>query len=165
MPVEAGIHPRRIVANADGPRYSAEYRRCNAEHVDSEHTLEDIVYIRNTPYVASILKMVRDDYLSRDDFPFLLKPPADYSVKSDKPPPAVEETHTDFTPRRKRRLILVVVGGLTYTELHHLRTLSKALEQQLVIVTTSMLNPQAFVKALSEVSMFLRWYYITCRED
>ena len=163
--MEAGIHPRHIVVNADGPRYSAEYRRCNAEHVDSEHTLEDIVYIRNTPYVASILKMVRDDYLSRDDFPFLLKPPAGYSVKSDKPPPAVEETHADFTPRRKRRLILVVVGGLTYTELHHLRTLSKALEQQLVIVTTSMFNPQAFVKALSEVSMFLRWCYITCRED
>ena len=153
MHAETGIHSRRVVFNTGDLRYSAEYRRCNAEHVDSEHTLEDIVYIRNTPYVASILKMVRDNYLPWDDFPFLLKPPADYRVTSEKLPPVVEEARTDFTPKRKRRLILVVVGGLTYTELHHLRTLSKAMEQQLVIVTTSMLNPQSFVTSLSEVSL------------
>ena len=156
MRAAVGVDRRRIVSNAGALRYSAEYRRGNAEHVDGEHTLEDIVYIRNTPYVASILKMVRDDYLSWDDFPFLLKPPAGYSVVSEKPPSTLEkEALANFTPKRKRRLILVVVGGLTYTELHHLRTLSEALKQQLVIVTTSMLNPQSFVKALSEVSMSL----------
>ena len=50
-----------MIANAVEHRYSMEYRRENAEHVDSEHSLEDIVYIRNTPYVASILKMVKED--------------------------------------------------------------------------------------------------------
>lgn len=150
-----GFSHRRVIANVVEHRYSMEYRRENAEHVDSEHSLEDIVYIRNTPYVASILKMVKEDYLSREDYPFLLKPPSDYAVMEEKPSHTVDkEVLADFTPKRRRRLILVVIGGLTYTELHHLRTLSKYMKQKLVVVTTSMMNPQSFIKTLSEISMW-----------
>ena len=93
--------------------------------------------------------------MSREDYPFLLKPPSDYAVMDEKPSHTVDkEVLADFTPKRRRRLILVVIGGLTYTELHHLRTLSKDMKQKLVVVTTSMMNPQSFIKTLSEISMW-----------
>lgn len=131
-----------------------EYRQRVAEHVDDLHTLEDIIYIRNTPYISSILKMVHNDYLSRDDFPFLLKPPMNYDVEDLDPEKELsQDVLTDFLPKRRRRLIVMVIGGLTYTELHHLRTVAKELKQKLVIVTTSLITPQSFIKTLSEVTL------------
>ena len=133
--------------------YSLPYRQRTADHCDAEHSLEDIVYIRNVPYVANVVKMISEDYLSRKQYPFILKPPLDYDVKDVKPENEIQpEMLADFTPKRHRRLILVVVGGLTYTELHHLRSLSKLLKQQLVVVSTSLLNPHSFISSLSEIN-------------
>ena len=145
---------RRIASVLSLNRYSAEYRRSVADHVDDVHTLEDIIYIRNTPYISSILKMVHNDYLSREDFPFLLKPPVNYDVEDLDPEHEVaHDVLTDFAPKRRRRLIVMVIGGSTYTELHHLRTVAKEMKQKLVIVTTSLITPQTFIKTLSEVEL------------
>ena len=132
--------------------YSLSYRERVADHCDAEHSLEDIVYIRNVPYVANVVRMISEDYLSRKQYPFILKPPLDYDIKDVKPENEIQpELLTDFTPKRHRRLILVVVGGLTYTELHHLRSLSKMLKQQLIVVSTSLLDPHSFITSLSEI--------------
>lgn len=146
------MNNRHLLTFLEHNRYTAEYRSELAERVDALHTLEDIIYIRNTPYLSSILKMIRNDYLSRKDYPFLLKPPANYDV-SDQPHEneVSQEVLSDFTPKRRRRLIVVVIGGISYNELHHLRTIAKELKQKLVIVTTSLLTPQMFIKTLSEV--------------
>lgn len=146
------MNSRHLLTFLEHNRYTAEYRSELAERVDALHTLEDIIYIRNTPYLSSILKMIRNDYLSRKDYPFLLKPPANYDV-SDQPHEneVSQEVLSEFTPKRRRRLIVVVIGGVSYNELHHLRTIAKELKQKLVIVTTSLLTPQMFIKTLSEI--------------
>ena len=100
--------------------------------------------------------MVHHHYLSREEFPFLFKPPLDYDVDDDDMSTNKEKTETkedlsDYTPKRKRRLIVVVVGGITYNELHHLRTIAKEMKQKLVIVTTSILTPQQFIKTIEEI--------------
>ena len=141
-----------IASGIQNPQYSGIYRQGIAEHCDATHSLEDIVYQRNVPYFASVVKMISEDYLSRDQYPFLLKPPHDYEIKDTKPIEEIDqEILAEFTPNRHRRLILVIVGGLTYTELHHLRSLSKLLKQKLMVVSTSLLSPQSFITALSEI--------------
>ena len=133
-------------------RYNKTLRSTYAEHVDGQHTLEDIIYIRNTPYIAFVLKMIRDGYLSREDFPFLLKPPRDYDVMDDQPSDSLDpESMSEFTPKRHRRLFLVVIGGISYTELHHIRSLANILRQELVVVSTSLINPHDFIKTISEI--------------
>ena len=143
----------RIIADSlKYQRYNEQLRRDATEQVDENHSLEDIVYIRNTPYVAFVLKMISDGYLSREDFPFLLKPPRSYDVDDSEPEETMDpELLTDFTPKRHRRLFLVIIGGLSYTELHHLRSIAKGMKQQLVIITSSLSNPQSFIQTLSEM--------------
>ena len=71
---------RDIARTMNQNHYNEDVRKENVERVDKNHSLEDIVYIRNTPYVALILKMVIEGYLSRTDYPFILKPPRNYDV-------------------------------------------------------------------------------------
>lgn len=143
---------RDIAQTMNQNHYNEDVRKENVERVDKNHSLEDIVYIRNTPYVALILKMVMEGYLSRTDYPFILKPPRNYDVL-DHPRKAKldPDTLADYTPNQHRRLFLVVIGGLSYCELHHLRSLSKQMKQTLIVVTTSLSNPQSFVHVLSEI--------------
>ena len=146
------IKRRDIARTMNQNHYNEDVRKENVERVDKNHSLEDIVYIRNTPYVALILKMVMEGYLSRTDYPFILKPPRNYDVL-DHPRKAKldPDTLADYTPNQHRRLFLVVIGGLSYCELHHLRSLSKQMKQTLIVVTTSLSNPQSFVHVLSEI--------------
>lgn len=133
-------------------RYNQAFRSQFAEHIDGHHSLEDIIYIRNTPYIATVLKMVCEGYLPSEDFPFLLKPPSGYDVPDCQPPEQPNpESLSDFTPNRHRRLFLVLLGGISYTELHHIRSLSKLIRQELIVVSTSLSNPQDFIKTLSEI--------------
>ena len=143
-----------MIDNTKQTVYSSSYREKTAKHLDHSNTLEDLIYIRNTPYISSLLQMIRDGYLSRNDYPFLLKPPMNYDVKDTKPKEVVsEEVRCDFVPKQKRRLIVVIIGGLTFTELHHLRTLAKEMKQKLVLVTTSLVTPQSFIKSLSDIDL------------
>ena len=100
-----------MIDNTKQTVYSSSYREKTAKHLDHSNTLEDLIYIRNTPYISSLLQMIRDGYLSRNDYPFLLKPPMNYDVKDTKPKEVVsEEVRCDFVPKQKRRLIVVIIG-------------------------------------------------------
>ena len=44
--------------------YSLSLRERVVEHCDVEHSVEDIVNICNVPYVANVVRMISEDYLS-----------------------------------------------------------------------------------------------------
>jgi len=54
-------------------------------------------------------------------------------------------------PATGKRLIVIVIGGLAYSELRALHEVGRALGREIIIGTTAMLTPQAYLLGLKQM--------------
>lgn len=88
--------------------------------------------------------------LPANDFPFV-EPPSGAAMPTAANRKGSSKTGTGAEVAAGRRTIVFVLGGLTHSELRSMQELSRSLNREIIVGSTSMLTPQGFILALKEM--------------
>jgi len=97
--------------------------------------------------------------LSIADFPFTATPESLVAAARDAAAAAAKKAKDKAAasvgavevPATGKRLIVIVIGGLAYSELRALHEVGRALGREIIIGTTAMLTPQAYLLGLKQM--------------
>jgi len=141
----------RIRSEAKGKQKKSPYYQEVQERA-LELTKSEIIQSRFEPLLALLLKKIAAGNLSNVKFPFFGKTPkaivpswqfkaSGRSLRSSKAKPAVE----------KMRIVVFVLGGISYSEIRQCYLLSKDLNLDIFIGSSHLMNPNGYVELLKNL--------------
>ncbi|CAL1535086.1 unnamed protein product [Lymnaea stagnalis] len=131
------------------------YLPINRTPRDSEDTF---VTSRWVPYLTDIIEAITsDDKAKSENFPPMLtnsETATTEAVRPDKPSRQISARHKSADKKKKRsRLFVFIVGGVTYSEIRGAYTFTEASEDwEVVIGSTHILTPEGFLHDLRSLS-------------
>ena len=107
-------------------------------------------------YVPPLKRVLEDSLsptgLSLGDFPFVAPPESLASArKQQASKPKGAGGAPEGVPATGRRLIVFMLGGLSYSELRSVHEVERATNREVLVGTTNMITPQTFLLALKQM--------------